>query len=122
LLESKGINTPEIWESILLYGGSVQHLSQLTQEEKSVFKTFVEIDQLKIIQQAAQRQAYIDQSQSLNLMFTEETPRGEISKLTLLAEELGVKTLYYQFNVNAAQEFSRKLKQRDLEDCQSCSA
>lgn len=122
LLESKGINTPEIWESILLYGGSVQHLPQLSQDEKNVFKTFVEINQLKIIQQAAQRQAYIDQSQSLNLMFTEETSRGEISKLTLLAEELGVKTLYYQFNVNAAQEFSRKLKQRDLEDCQSCSA
>lgn len=120
LLEQKGLNTPDIWESILLYGGQVQHLQQLSQHERDVFKTFQEINQIKIIQQAAQRQEFIDQSQSINLMFTEQTPKSEISKLTVLAEELGMKSLYYQFNVNAAQEFTRSLKQQ--EDCVSCSA
>lgn len=63
----------------------------MSKEEKDVFKTFEEISQLTIVQQAAQRQQYIDQGQSLNLMIHPSTPMKDISKLYLTAEELGIK-------------------------------
>lgn len=115
LLESIGHNTPEVWESILLNDGSVQHLDFLTNDQKEVFKTFSEISQLSVIQQAAQRQRFIDQGQSLNLMVHPKTPTKDINKLYLTAAELGVKSLYYQHSVNAAQEFNRNLL-----NCSSC--
>lgn len=117
LLESKGLNTDEIWESILVRNGSVQHLSQLTKHEKDVFKTFEEISQLAIIQQAAQRQRYIDQGQSINLSIHPDTPAKDLNNLYLTAEELGIKSIYYQFSQSAAQAFNR-----DLMTCSSCEA
>lgn len=117
LLESKGLNTDEIWDSILVRDGSVQHLDQLTQHEKDVFKTFSEISQLAIIQQAAQRQRYIDQGQSLNLSIHPETPTKDLNQLYLTAEELGIKSIYYQFSQSAAQAFNRSLM-----TCSSCEA
>jgi len=115
LLESKGMNTAEVWMSILKAFGSVQHLDFLTQEEKDVFKTFIEISQKEIIIQAAARQKYIDQSQSLNIMVHPSTPTRDINSLMLEAHDLGVKTLYYQHSVNAAQEFAK-----DILACNSC--
>ena len=115
LLKLKDANTAEVWESILIRDGSVQHLDVLTDQEREVFKTFAEISQLSVIQQAAQRQSFIDQSQSLNLMIHPDTPTKDINKLYLTAWELGVKTLYYQHSVNAAQELNR-----DLLTCSSC--
>lgn len=115
LLAEKGKDTKETWTSILYADGSVQHLEFLSEEEKNVFKTFAEISQLSIIQQAAQRQKYIDQSQSLNLMIPPDTPTKEINQLYLTAWELGVKTLYYQNSKNAAQSYSRELL-----SCSSC--
>jgi ribonucleoside-diphosphate reductase alpha chain len=115
ILRLKSKDTPEVWESILLNDGSVQHLDFLSDEEKNVFKTFSEISQLSIIQQAAQRQQFIDQGQSLNLMIHPKTPTKDINKLYLTAAELGVKSLYYQLSVNAAQEFNRNLL-----DCSNC--
>lgn len=115
LLKLKDQNTPDIWESILIRDGSVQHLECLTDNEKEVFRTFGEISQLAVIQQAAQRQSFIDQSQSLNLMIHPDTPTKDINKLYLTAWELGVKSLYYQNSVNAAQELNR-----DLLTCSSC--
>lgn len=109
LLKSKGMDTDEIWESILKRDGSVQHLDELTEYEKDVFKTFSEISQLTIIQQAAQRQAYIDQGQSLNIMIHPKTPAKEVNQLHLTAAELGIKGLYYQFSMSAAQEYNRNL-------------
>lgn len=117
LLEEKGHNTADIWDSILKNNGSVQHLEILSQEEKEVFKTFAEISQLAVIQQAAQRQRFIDQGQSINLMIHPETPTKDINKLYLTAEELGIKSLYYQNSVNAAQELNR-----NLINCASCEA
>ena len=64
LLEEKGMNTPEVWKSIRDRDGSVQHLEFLTDDEKAVFKTYSEIDQLDIVYQAANRQNHIDQGQS----------------------------------------------------------
>ncbi len=73
LLKEKGKNDQETWKSILVKGGSVQHLEFLTQEEKDVFKTFGEISQKEIVIQAAQRQKHIDQGQSLNIMIPPNT-------------------------------------------------
>lgn len=117
LLRLKDKNTPETWESILIRDGSVQHLDFLSDLEKDVFKTFSEISQLSIIQQAAQRQKYIDQGQSLNLSIHPSTPVKDINALYLTAHELGIKSLYYQNSVNAAQEFNRNLL-----TCSSCES
>lgn len=108
LLQAKGRNTKDVWDSIRDSDGSVQHLDFLTDEEKAVFRTFAEIDQNAVIEQAADRQEYIDQGQSLNLMIPPSMPVKEINKLYIKAWNLGVKSLYYQHSMNAAQELVRK--------------
>ena len=115
LLQEKGLDLEEIWESILHNDGSVQHLEQLSEHEKEVFKTFSEISQLSVIQQAAQRQQYIDQGQSINVMIHPATPAKDLNQLYLTAEELGLKSIYYQFSMSAAQVFNRNLL-----SCSSC--
>lgn len=117
LLEKKGYNTEEIWQSILKNSGSVQHLDCLNEEEKAVFKTFGEISPMEIVIQAAQRQKYIDQSQSINLIIHPKTPTKDINALLLEAWRLGVKSLYYQIGVNAAQQFARNIL-----TCSSCES
>lgn len=108
LLEEKGMNTPEVWSSIRDNDGSVQHLDFLTEHEKHVFRTFSEIDQRVIIEQAADRQQYIDQAQSLNIMIDPNISAKDLNSLYLYAWEKGIKTLYYQHSMNAAQQFGRK--------------
>lgn len=117
LLAERDKDTPEVWESINKAGGSVAHLDFLTPREKDVFKTFEEINQMSIIQQAAQRQQFIDQGQSINLSIHPDTPLKDINALYLQAMELGVKGIYYQFSKSAAQSFNRELLQ-----CSSCEA
>ena len=118
LLEQKGQNTREIWQSIKENDGSVQHLTDVLDErERDVFKTFPEINQMVVIQQAAARQRYIDQGQSLNIMIHPDTPVKDINMLYVEAWKLGVKALYYQHSMNAAQQFNRKLL-----SCDSCEA
>lgn len=116
LLEEKGKNTTEVWHSIRDYDGSVQHLDFLTDEEKDVFKTYYEIDQMAIIYQAANRQNHIDQGQSLNIIVHPDMPVKEINKIHITAWKLGLKSLYYQHSMNAAQKFAQK------KDCVSCEA
>jgi ribonucleoside-diphosphate reductase alpha chain len=118
VLRERGKDTDEVWQSIAARDGSVQHLDFLSDEERDTFKTFSEISQMTLVQQAAQRQAFIDQGQSLNLMIHPETPVRDINLLVLRAAELGVKSLYYQYSVNAAQEFNREL----LLSCRVCEA
>jgi ribonucleoside-diphosphate reductase alpha chain len=108
LLEEKGMNTPDTWKKIRENDGSVQTLECLTDHEKHVFKTFSEIDQKAIIDQAGDRQKYLDQSQSLNLMIDPTISAKELNNLYLYAWKHGVKTLYYQHSMNAAQQFGRK--------------
>lgn len=117
LLIEKGLDTEEIWRSIMLNHGSVQHLEQLTPEEKEVFKTFKEISQLEIIQQASIRQKYIDQAQSLNLNIPHNLPVKEVNRLMIEAWQLGVKTLYYQRSQSVSKEFIT-----NLVHCSSCEA
>lgn len=109
LLESKNKNTNEVWDSILIHGGSVQHLDFLDEHEKNVFKIFHEISQVDVVNLAAQRQKYIDMGQSLNLAIHPEASPKDVIKLHLEAFDKGLKSLYYQFNLNAAQQFSQEL-------------
>ena len=118
ILKERGRDEREVWDSIAQRDGSVQHLDCLTDEEKEVFKTFAEIPQMAIINQAAQRQEYIDQAQSLNISIDpSEVSVREINQLYISAWEKGVKSLYYQNSVNAAQKFSR-----DILDCKACES
>lgn len=117
LLVEKGKNNDEVWKGILKNSGSVQHLDFLSQNEKDVFKTFCEISPKEVIIQASQRQKYIDQGQSLNLMIHPSIPVKDVNKLVIEAWEMGIKSLYYQISVNAAQEFSRNIL-----SCKSCES
>lgn len=96
LLESLGKNTDEVWESIKKEDGSVHHLGFLTQDQKDVFKTFKEINQYAIIDQAADRQMFIDQGQSLNIFIPLDAEPKDVSKIHLYAHKRGLKGLYYQ--------------------------
>lgn len=117
LLFEKGKDSQEVWKSILEQGGSVQHLDFLTQEERDVFKTFGEISQKEIVIQAAQRQKFIDQGQSLNLMIPPSATIGEVGKLLFFGWQQGVKGFYYQRSSNPSQ-----LLARSLNECKSCEA
>lgn len=117
LLKDKGQNNDEIWKSILINSGSVQHLDFLSQEEKDTFKTFEETSQREIIIQAASRQKYIDQGQSLNLMIPAGTPPKLVNELIIFAWEQGIKSLYYQRSTNPAQTLARSIM-----SCKSCEA
>ncbi len=114
LLKEKEMDTPEVWRDIRDRDGSVQHLDFLSENEKNTFKTYSEIDQLVIIYQAANRQNHIDQGQSLNIIVHPDTPTKEINKIHITAWKLGLKSLYYQHSMNAAQKFKQK------KECESC--
>ena len=109
LLKTKQRDNSEVWKDILVHGGSVQHLDFLTPEEKAVFKTFGEISQKEIVTQAVQRQRYIDQGQSLNLMISPKAKPKEVNELMIYAWENGIKSLYYQRSANPAQELARSI-------------
>ena len=115
LLEEKKKNTQTTWKSILQKGGSVQHLSFLSEEEKDVFKTFGEISQKEIVIQASQRQKHIDQGQSLNIMVSPKCPPKQVSELLIFGWEQGVKSFYYQRSANPSQELARSIL-----NCSSC--
>jgi ribonucleoside-diphosphate reductase alpha chain len=97
LLESKGENKEQWWDQMLQDDGSVQNLpdSILSKDEKELFLTFPEINQLELVRQAAIRQRYLDQTQSLNLSFTPEDSPRWINQVHIEAWKLGIKTLYY---------------------------
>jgi len=113
-LKKWDMDTEEVWDSIMKKDGSVQHLEFPTKE---VFKTFLEISPKEIILQTAQRQQFIDQSQSVNLMIHPSIPAKDINQLYLYAHKEGVKTLYYQYSQNSAQAFSRNIL-----ECVNCEA
>jgi ribonucleoside-diphosphate reductase alpha chain len=101
-LRKHKLNTEKIWDKILRDGGSVQGIKELNDltftndvQAKDVFKTFKEINQLELVNQAGIRQQYIDQSVSLNLAFPSEATPKWINKVHLDAWKKGIKTLYY---------------------------
>jgi len=95
LLIDKSKNSEAVWNSILEKGGSVQHLDFLSPEEKDCYKTSFEIDQRWLLELAADRTPYIDQSQSLNLFIPADVEKWDLLMLHFRAWELGVKSLYY---------------------------
>lgn len=117
LLVEKDLDNEDIWRSIMLNHGSVQHLTELSDEEKAIFKTFKEISQLEIIQQASIRQKYIDQAQSLNLNIPSNLPVKDVNMLMIEAWKLGVKSLYYQRSQSVSKEFIA-----NMVTCVSCEA
>ncbi|MEO0902965.1 MAG: ribonucleotide-diphosphate reductase subunit alpha, partial [Bacteroidota bacterium] len=116
VLEEKGQNTDEVWKSIRDRDGSVQHLDFLSEDEKAIFKTYSELDQLDVVYQAAARQNYIDQGQSVNIIVHPDMPTKDINKIHVTAWKMGLKSLYYQHSMNAAQKFKQK------KECISCEA
>ncbi len=117
LLEEKGMDNEDTWRNIMLNQGSVQGLNGLTDHEKAVFKTFREISQLEIIQQASIRQKFVDQAQSLNLNIPSELPIKDVNNLMIEAWKLGVKTLYYQRSQSVSKEMVT-----NLVSCSSCES
>ena len=119
LLKSKGKNQNKHWEQILSDNGSVQNLSSdiLTEEEKEVFLTFPEINQLALVQQAAIRQRYIDQTQSLNVAFDPKDSPRWINQVHMEAWKLGIKTLYY---LRTDSVIKGDLGSRTSDDCLAC--
>jgi ribonucleoside-diphosphate reductase alpha chain len=97
VLDAKGKNNSKVWDQILADNGSVQNLPNdiLTEDEKEVFLTFPEINQLALVQQAAVRQKYLDQTQSLNLSFDPTDSPKWINQVHMESWKLGIKTLYY---------------------------
>ena len=97
LLESKNENKDKWWDQMLKDNGSVLNLPDniLTPDEKELFLTFPEINQLELVRQAAIRQRYIDQTQSLNLSFDPQDSPKWINQVHIEAWKLGIKTLYY---------------------------
>lgn len=95
LLEKYNMNKSEVWTGIVTNRGSVQHLQFLTDEEKEVFKTAVELDQIRLIELAGQRQKYLDQGQSLNIFFPAGASKKYVQQVHFRAWETECKGLYY---------------------------
>ena len=125
LLEKYEQNTESTWKSIVTNKGSVQHLEFLSEEEKEVFKTAVEINQSWVVEHAAQRQPFICQSQSVNLFFPPDVNKGELHNIHMLAWAKNMKTLYYLRSeaISRADNVSNKIKREiifEQQDCLSC--
>ena len=118
LLEKYEKNNDKIWKDIARKNGSVQHLEFLSENEKNVFKTAYEINQMAIITQAAQRQQFVCQSQSLNLFFPTEVKPSYFNKVHIEAWKMGIKTLYYCRSKSGIQA---DIANRN-EECASCES
>ena len=119
LLNNKSKNSNKVWDQILADNGSVANLPNdvLNEDEKEIFLTFPEINQLGLVQQAAVRQRYIDQTQSLNLAFDPTDSPKWINQVHMEAHKLGIKTLYY---LRTDSVIKGDLGSRTSEDCQAC--
>ncbi|MBU0723376.1 MAG: ribonucleoside-diphosphate reductase subunit alpha [Alphaproteobacteria bacterium] len=132
LLEEKGHNTPEIWQSIVEQEGSVQHLDCLSEDEKATYRTAFEIDQRWIIDLAADRTPFICQSQSLNLFLPADIAKWDLHMLHWSAWKRGMKSLYYCRSKSISRAaFAGKLEEgdkpvfdntdpTDYEECLAC--
>lgn len=130
LLDAKGLNTPEIWNSILEHEGSVQHLDCLDKQEKDVFKTAFELDQRWIIELAADRTPFICQSQSLNLFLPGDVSKWDLHMLHWTAWERGLKSLYYCRSKSVqraafagsekSEEGFKETESTDYDECLAC--
>ena len=111
-------NTDEVWQSIILNGGSVQHLDFMSKHHKDVFKTFFELDQHWVVDLAADRQSYICQGQSVNLAFPAGSNRAYVNAVHMSAWRQGLKGLYYlrTESKQRAENISTKVERVALEE------
>jgi len=118
LLAAKGYDNEEIWSSITLNTGSVQHLSFLSQQEKDVFKTAFELDQRWVIEHAADRAAFICQAQSINLFLPANVHKRDLHQIHYMAWKKGVKSLYYcrSLSIQRADAVSTLATKSDIMD------
>ena len=118
-LEEKGANTEEVWDQIMKDRGSIINLPEdvMPAEDKEIFYTFAEINQLALVEQAGVRQQYIDQTQSLNLAFDPTDSPKFINEVHQAAWRFGVKTLYY---LRTDSVINGDIGSRTSEDCLSC--
>ena len=121
VLEEKGKNTDKVWTDIITNGGSVQHLSFLDDATKDVFKTAIEIDQNKIVDQAGTRQRFLCQGQSVNLFFPAGAERKYLHEVHFNAWKREVKGLYYlrTETTQRAENVAEKVKRDALQDYQT---
>lgn len=114
----KTLNYDEIWNSILNNDGSVQHLDILTEDEKAVFKTAMEIDQRWIIEHAGDRQQYIDQAQSINVFFRPDANIKYLHAVHFGAWKAGLKSLYYcrSDKLRKADKVSQKIERHIIDE------
>lgn len=118
VLTRHGINNESTWTSIITNRGSVQHLPNLTEGEKAIFKTAQELDQNWVVQHAADRQQYICQGQSVNLFFPSGVEKSYVNKVHLKAWKEGLKGLYYLRTESKAraENVSEKVERVALQD------
>ncbi len=116
LLAAKGQDNDEVWSSITLSKGSVQHLDFLTEHEKAVYKTAFELDQRWIVEHAADRAPFICQSQSINVFLPADVHKRDLHQIHLMAWKRGVKSLYYcrSLSLQRADTVSDKLAMSDV--------
>ena len=95
LLAAKGMDNDEVWSSITVTKGSVQHLDFLTEHEKAVYKTAFELDQRWVVEHAADRTPYVCQSQSVNLFLPANVHKRDLHQIHFMAWKKGMKSLYY---------------------------
>lgn len=116
LLESKGRNTEDVWSTITISEGSVQHLDFLDEHEKLVFKTAQEVDQRWVIDLSAERQEYICQAQSVNLFMPGDVSKKELHDAHFRAWQKGMKSLYYcrSTSIQRADKVSNKVSNNDI--------
>jgi ribonucleoside-diphosphate reductase alpha chain len=130
LLNEKGHNSDEVWSSIVVSGGSVQHLEFLDDDEKAVFKTAFELDQRWLIDLAGDRSALVDQAQSLNVFLPADVHKRDLHQIHYQAWKKGVKSLYYcrSLSIQRAERDETKfpraveapVETNDYEECLSC--
>ena len=118
VLKSYGQNTDDVWNSIISNNGSVQHLEFLTDHEKNVFKTAIEINQNAIVRLGGQRSKYICQSQSLNVFFPAGVDKKYLHDVHYNAWKEGNKSLYYlrTETSNKAETLSKRIEQKTMKD------
>lgn len=126
VLEKYGKNDKDTWKSIILNQGSVQHLEFLSDDERATFKTAFELDQHWVVEQAAKRQEFICQAQSVNLFFPSGADRSYVNSVHLKAWRDKLKTLYYlrtSAGVTADKVGIKKerVALKDSNECISCS-
>jgi len=116
--EDPSINYDRVWSSIIAHEGSVQHVKFLSDYEKDIYKTAMEIDQRWVIEHAADRQMFIDQAQSLNVFFRPDANVKYIHAVHFLAWKKGLKTMYYcrSEKIGKADKVSRRIERQVIQE------